>query len=169
MRPIVPCPHMPRYPTLLKKMTPNWQVGSAGSTSNAPTRTSDPRGSFKTVVRKSSWSCLRRDNLSATEPVPRSNGGVSIRRVGSPPVCESKKGIRFIGLSSTCRCADHQRECHQLAADIADHGIFLFPRRDEYPLLIMMGYYHRPGGEVKKFSGRPKRGSLGEKPHRTDR
>ena len=37
--------------------------------------------------------------------------------------------------------------------------IGLFPRCDEYPLLIMMEYYRRPGGDVKKSSGRPRRGS----------
>jgi len=36
---------------------------------------------------------------------------------------------------------------------------------DDYPLLIMMEYYRRPGGDVKKSSGRPRRGSLGEKSH----
>jgi hypothetical protein len=29
---------------------------------------------------------------------------------------------------------------------------------DEYPLLIMMEYYRRPGGDVKKSSERPRRG-----------
>jgi hypothetical protein len=29
---------------------------------------------------------------------------------------------------------------------------------DEYPLLIMMEYYRRPRGDVKKSSGRPRRG-----------
>jgi hypothetical protein len=44
---------------------------------------------------------------------------------------------------------------------------------DESPLLIMMEYYleyyRPPGGDVKKSSGRPRRGSLGEKPSRTGR
>jgi len=29
---------------------------------------------------------------------------------------------------------------------------------DEYPFLIMMEYYRRPGGDVNKSSGRPRRG-----------
>ena len=40
---------------------------------------------------------------------------------------------------------------------------------DESPLLIMMEYYHRPDGDVKKSSGRPRRGSLGEQPSLTFR
>ncbi|MDP2916059.1 MAG: hypothetical protein Q8O91_11485 [Candidatus Aminicenantes bacterium] len=35
---------------------------------------------------------------------------------------------------------------------------------DEYLLLIIMEYYRRPFGDVKKSSGRPRRGPLGEKP-----
>jgi len=37
---------------------------------------------------------------------------------------------------------------------------------DEYLPLIMMEYYRRPFGDVKKSSGRPRRSSLGEKPSR---
>ena len=51
MRPIVPCPHIPIVPTLLKKMTPAVQSFSAGSTSSAPTITSEPRGSFTIAAR----------------------------------------------------------------------------------------------------------------------
>ena len=48
-RPMVPWPHMPRYPTLLKKITPAAEEGSDGSRRIAPTRASDPRGSLTTA------------------------------------------------------------------------------------------------------------------------
>src|SRR6267378_2183889 len=86
---------MPRYPTLLKKMTPAAHVRSTGSHNRAPTITSDPRGSFTTADRKLSYWERKRSCRSAKGPVPRSGPPLTTNRVGSPPVWESMTRIRW--------------------------------------------------------------------------
>ena len=58
MRPMVPWPHMPSTPTLLKKITPKRQSGRCGAHSSAPTMASDPRGSLTMAERQAS-NCAR--------------------------------------------------------------------------------------------------------------
>ena len=84
--PIVPCPHMPRYPVSLKKMTPATQLASLASSSSAPTTTSEPRGSHTTLKRKSSCRSRNLPSLSASEPAPSSGPPATTTRVGSPAV-----------------------------------------------------------------------------------
>src|SRR5665213_1647699 len=70
-------------------MTAAIQAGSTGSTNNAPTMTSDPRGSFTMAERKRSCSSRKTLSRSATAPAPRFGPPDMTTRVGSPPVCES--------------------------------------------------------------------------------
>ncbi len=51
-RPMVPCPHIPMQPTLLKKITPTSQLVSAGLQRSAPTIASEPRGSLTMAERQ---------------------------------------------------------------------------------------------------------------------
>src|SRR6202795_2072645 len=88
-RPIVPWPHMPIGPTLLKKITPAAQLASSGSYSSAPTKTSDPLGSLTTPDRKRLYSVRKRSRRCATLPTPRSGPPSITTRVGSPAVWES--------------------------------------------------------------------------------
>src|SRR5690606_3163849 len=75
--------------------TPVEAAGEAGGQSTAPTRTSDPRGSLTTLERKSSWLPRRRSSRCANDPPPRSGAPETMTLVGSPPVCESMKPMRF--------------------------------------------------------------------------
>src|SRR3954451_320018 len=75
-------------------MTPAAQPGSAGSTSSAPTMTSDARGSFTHAERKRSNSRPKRSRRSARLPLPRSGSPSTTTRVGSPPVWESTTLMR---------------------------------------------------------------------------
>src|SRR5206468_8367454 len=70
-------------------MTPAAHDLSTGSTSSAPTSTSDPRGSFTTAERNESCRSRKVLSRSATLPPPRSGPPAMITRVGSPPVWES--------------------------------------------------------------------------------
>src|SRR5262245_38142820 len=70
-------------------MTPAAHDLSAGSTSSAPTSTSDPRGSFTTAERNGSCRSGKVLSCSATLPPPRSGPPAMTTRVGSPPVWES--------------------------------------------------------------------------------
>src|SRR5579863_10610174 len=74
---------------LLKKMTPAAQAGSRGSHNNAPTMTSEPRGSFTIADRKLSCSVRKRSSRWVRGPWPRSGPPLTTTRVGSPPVWES--------------------------------------------------------------------------------
>jgi len=65
----------------LKKITPAAQARSVGSVSSAPTRTSEPRGSFTTAERKSSKWVRKTRSLSATLP-PKSGPPLTTTRVG---------------------------------------------------------------------------------------
>ncbi len=87
--PTVPWPHMPRTPTLLKKITPHAAAGSDGSHRSAPTSTSEPRGSFTTADRTRSNRSRKTRARSATDPAPRSGPPATTTRVGSPAVWES--------------------------------------------------------------------------------
>src|SRR5438067_527202 len=75
-------------------MTPATHAGSAGSHSNAPTSTSEPRGSLTTAERNSSKSARKRDRRSLKLPRPRSGPPATTTRVGSPAVWESMTWIR---------------------------------------------------------------------------
>ena len=94
---MVPWPHMPRYPVLLKKITPAVFAGSCGVQSRAPTITSLPRGSSTVVARQVSCCCASRARRCAMLPVPRSGKPSTTSRVGSPPVWESMIWMRFMG------------------------------------------------------------------------
>src|SRR5215469_11996672 len=96
MRPMVPWPHILRKPTLLKKITPAWQVGSCGWQSSAPTMASLPRGSLTTAERMWSKWLRKRSSRSWIGPLPRSGAPDIMTRVGSPPVWESTTRILFI-------------------------------------------------------------------------
>ena len=85
----MPCPHMPMVPTLLKKITPHELAASCAAHKSAPTRTSEPRGSFTTHERNVSNRARKTCARSASGPVPRSGPPATTTRVGSPPVCES--------------------------------------------------------------------------------
>ncbi len=92
--PIVPWPHMPRYPALSKNTTPASEPGSTGGVSSAPTTAAWPRGSQTTARRSSSWrrrSSSRRSAMvaPATSPQPSTT-----TRVGSPSVWESTTVMR---------------------------------------------------------------------------
>src|SRR5579872_3923017 len=156
---MVPCPHMANVATLLKKMTPVTQARSAGCTNNAPTSTSEPRGSFTTALRKPSCCALKRSMRSATEPPPRSGPPSTTTRVGSPPVCESMTRTLCITLSRrTSRpCALHQcghfgtpstdqrqaRRAHPLGA--ATHDLLRqLDRLDEIMLGVEVQQRHEP-------------------------
>ena len=84
--PIVPCPHIPRTPALLKKITPHSQDGSGLGTRSAPTSTSLPRGSFTLAERNQSWRAERSAAISATVLPARDGPPETIVRVGSPSV-----------------------------------------------------------------------------------
>src|SRR5437868_7468132 len=81
-------------------MTPAAQPGSAGSTSSAPTITSDARGSLTHAERKRSNSQPKRSRRSARLPLPRSGSPSTTTRVGSPPVWESTTLMRRMDLRS---------------------------------------------------------------------
>src|SRR5579884_3542325 len=85
---------MPRYPTLLKKITPATQDGSEGSQSKAPTTASDPRGSFTTADRNQSNSSRKTSNRLRSGPLPRFGAPDITTRVGSPAVWESTNCMR---------------------------------------------------------------------------
>src|ERR1700710_279858 len=72
-------------------MTAAAHAGSSGSHNNAPTITSEPRGSVTTPERQSSCFVRRFSRRSASVPPPRSGPPDVTRRVGSPPVWESMK------------------------------------------------------------------------------
>ena len=133
--PIVPCPHIPRYPTLLKKMTPAAQRGSDGSQSSAPTITSEPRGSLTTAERKRSYSVRKRSRRSASVPSPRSGPPSTTSRVGSPPVCESMTRMRCMrgryprrGVSS-CHKSLLKQACSRRRRKRAAADALAIPRR----------------------------------------
>src|SRR5580658_461251 len=94
--PMVPCPHMPRYPTSLKKMTPAAHFGFTGWQSSAPTTTSEPRGSQQTPERNPSYLARNTSSRLASDPSPRSGPPSSTTRVGSPSVCESNTLTRLL-------------------------------------------------------------------------
>ena len=89
--PMVPWPHMPRSPALLKKITPAAQAGSAGRTSSAPTSTSLPRGSLTTALRNQSWLAARSAAMAATVAPASAGPPSTTTRVGSPSVWLSTK------------------------------------------------------------------------------
>src|SRR5579885_758924 len=88
--PMVPWPHIPKYPILLKKMTPPTHAGCSDSQNRPPTKASEPRGSFTTAERMESKLVRKRSRRVAIGPP------ASTMRVGSPPVWESTTRIRFI-------------------------------------------------------------------------
>src|SRR5438552_18701492 len=77
-------------------MTAATQEESLGSTSNAPTITSEPRGSLTMAERKKSCCSRNKFSLSATLPPLNSGPPLTTMRVGSPPVCESTMETRFM-------------------------------------------------------------------------
>src|SRR5919206_3874770 len=113
-------------------MTPAAQPFSAGSTSSAPTITSDARGSFTHAERKRSNSRPKRSRRSARLSLPRSGMPSTTTRVGSPPVCESTTLMRLMPCSSFSQYMqlappDEQsleeglEDQHQRAGDDRDH------------------------------------------------
>src|SRR5438093_5483173 len=77
-------------------MTPATQDRSAGSRSNAPTSTSDPRGSLTIAERKRSCCSRNRFRRSDSGPPPSSGPPLMTTRVGSPAVWESITWMRCI-------------------------------------------------------------------------
>jgi len=90
---MVPWPHIPRTPALLKKITPTTQSGSGEGTSIAPTSTSWPRGSFTHAARNQSCRPPRSAAISATVRPASAGPPESTVRVGSPSVWLSTKVI----------------------------------------------------------------------------
>src|SRR6185312_15334933 len=93
---MVPWPHIPRYPTSLKKMTPVAHFGFKGLHNSAPTTTSEPRGSQLTPERNPSYWDRNISSRSASDPSPKSGPPSSTTRVGSPSVCESNTLTRLL-------------------------------------------------------------------------
>ncbi len=87
---MVPWPHMPSKPTLLKKISPAAQSGADGSHSSAPTMASKPRGSLSDEGAEAVVPG-REDGAAARRavPDPRSGPPDTMSRVGSPAVWES--------------------------------------------------------------------------------
>ena len=90
---MVPWPHMPSVPTLLKKIVDAAEPGRSGGSSSAPTMVSEPRGSQATALRQRSCTRANAARRSARLPVPRSGAPDTTTRVGSPPVWESMTSI----------------------------------------------------------------------------
>src|SRR5436190_7022546 len=145
--PIVPWPHMLRYPTLLKKITPirsDWEGERARepcSSSKAPTITSDPRGSFTIADRNRSCSSRNRFRRSEIGPLPRSGPPLITTRVGSPAVCESMTSMRRIS-----RLGKFRPVLNPVMNDLQDRFPFVTGERQArraHPLRAETTFLHR--------------------------
>src|SRR5215469_12611666 len=132
--PIVPWPHMPRYPTSLKKMTPVAHFGFTGLQSSAPTTTSEPRGSQLTPERNPSYLDRNTPRRSVREPSPKSGPPSRTTRVGSPSVCESSTLTRLTFSDETMKGIVDYFEYKTSSKSVVLPQCLLFPVRNIFQM-----------------------------------